>query len=250
MNRAPATYSPHFNYTWMPLPPSFAICPPGLEYLSHLDWLLIHQKYEVLELITSFETANKYEVRNRLGEMVYFATEENNWCVRNCLGTLRPFTMVISNHVGQQVIHLVRPFRCDGCCCPCCLQELEIQAPPGLPIGFIQQVWHPLLPKFVIQNEAHKDVLKIVGPCITSACFGDVVFEVLALDEKTSVGRISKKWGGVLQEFFTDVDFLGISFPLDLDVKMKAVMLGAGFLLDFIFFEEVGEGGGRCSVWC
>ncbi|KAK9403009.1 phospholipid scramblase 1-like [Crotalus adamanteus] len=118
--------------------------------------------------------------------MVYFATEENNFCVRNCLGSLRPFTMVISNHVGQQVIHLVRPFRCDGCCCPCCLQELEIQAPPGLPVGYIQQLWHPCLPKFVIQNEAHRDVLKIIGPFITSACFGNVVFEVTALDEKTS----------------------------------------------------------------
>ncbi|KAK9403008.1 phospholipid scramblase 1-like [Crotalus adamanteus] len=206
----------------------------------------IYQKYEILELITSFETANKYEVRNRLGEMVYFAREENNFCVRNCLGTLRPFTMVISNNVGQQVIHLVRPFRCDGCCCPCCLQELEIQAPPGLPVGYLQQLWHPFLPKFVIQNEAHRDVLKIIGPFITSACFGNVVFEVTALDEKTSVGKISKQWGGVLQEFFTDVDFLGISFPIDLDVKMKAVLLGAGFILDFIFFENAG----RCTVWC
>uniref|UniRef100_A0A8C6YG37 Phospholipid scramblase n=1 Tax=Naja naja TaxID=35670 RepID=A0A8C6YG37_NAJNA len=243
MNQAPTAitaYGYNPNAMWMPLPPSFAICPPGLEYLSQLDWLLIHQKYEILELITSFETANKYEVRNRLGEMVYFATEENNFCVRNCLGSLRPFTMVISNHVGQQVIHLVRPFRCDGCCCPCCLQELEVQAPPGLPIGYIQQLWHPCLPKFVIQDEAHRDVLKIIGPCITSACCGDVVFEVMALDEQTRVGKISKKWGGVLQEFFTDVDFLGISFPLDLDVKMKAVMLGAGFLLDYIFFESGG----------
>ncbi|XP_007426174.1 phospholipid scramblase 1-like [Python bivittatus] len=234
---------------WMPMPPSLPGCPPGLEYLSQIDWLLIHQKYEILELITSFETANKYEVRNRLGQMVYFATEENNCCVRNCLGTLRPFTMVIANHMGQHIISLVRPYRCISCCCPCCLQEMEIHAPPGFPIGYIKQIWDPCLPKFTLQNEVRKDVLKIIGPCLTSACCGDVNFELMALDEKTNVGRISKQWGGFLQEFFTDVDSLGIAFPLDLEVKIKAVVLGAAFLLDFMFFEE-GGGGQTLGVWC
>lgn len=30
---------------------------------------------------------------------------------------------------------------------------------------------------------------------------------------------------------FTDADFFGISFPMDLDVKMKAVCMGACFLI-------------------
>lgn len=30
---------------------------------------------------------------------------------------------------------------------------------------------------------------------------------------------------------FTDADFFGINFPMDLDVRMKAVMLGACFLI-------------------
>lgn len=45
------------------------------------------------------------------------------------------------------------------------------------------------------------------------------------------VGRISKHWSGILKEILTDVDTFGIQFPLDLDVKMKAVMLGACFLI-------------------
>lgn len=34
-----------------------------------------------------------------------------------------------------------------------------------------------------------------------------------------------------MRELFTDADFFGVSFPLDLEVKMKAVMLGAVFLI-------------------
>lgn len=45
------------------------------------------------------------------------------------------------------------------------------------------------------------------------------------------VGKISKQWSGLAREMFTDADFFGISFPMDLDVRMKAVMLGACFLI-------------------
>lgn len=50
-------------------------------------------------------------------------------------------------------------------------------------------------------------------------------------DESRSVGRISKQWGGLLQEALTDADDFGLQFPLDLDVKVKAVLLGATFLI-------------------
>lgn len=49
------------------------------------------------------------------------------------------------------------------------------------------------------------------------------------------VGKISKQWTGLVRELFTDVDNFGIQFPLDLDVKMKAVMLGACFLIVSLF---------------
>ena len=45
-------------------------CPPGLQYLTMVDQLLIKQKVEILEAVTGFETANKYEVLNSLGQNV------------------------------------------------------------------------------------------------------------------------------------------------------------------------------------
>lgn len=45
------------------------------------------------------------------------------------------------------------------------------------------------------------------------------------------IGRISKQWSGLLKEVFTDTDNFGIQFPMDLDVKMKAVLMGACFLI-------------------
>jgi hypothetical protein len=45
------------------------------------------------------------------------------------------------------------------------------------------------------------------------------------------VGRVTKQWSGLGKELFTDADNFGISFPLDLDVNVKATLLGAVFLL-------------------
>lgn len=51
------------------------------------------------------------------------------------------------------------------------------------------------------------------------------------MDEVSKIGKISKQWTGLLREAFTDADNFGIQFPMDLDVKMKAVMIGACFLI-------------------
>ena len=37
-------------------------CPPGLEYLLHVDQLLVKQQVELFEAFTGFETSNKYKV--------------------------------------------------------------------------------------------------------------------------------------------------------------------------------------------
>lgn len=50
------------------------------------------------------------------------------------------------------------------------------------------------------------------------------------------MGKISKQWSGLVREMFTDADFFGITFPMDLDVRMKAVMLGACFLIVSSFY--------------
>lgn len=42
-----------------------------------------------------------------------------------------------------------------------------------------------------------------------------------------------------MREMFTDADFFGINFPMDLDVRMKATMLGACFLIVRIYCSFV-----------
>ncbi|CAG0917882.1 unnamed protein product [Notodromas monacha] len=213
-------------------------CPRGLEYLTHVDQLLIHQKIELLEAFTGFETANKYTIKNTLGQKVYYAAEKSDCCTRNICGPIRPFDMKIYDLNKQEVLIFNRPLRCDSCLCFCCLQKMDVYASPGDFLGSIEQTWSIIHPRYVIKDAAGNPVLKMAGPCCTWSLCGDVEFEIFSESTGESVGKISKQWSGLAKEMFTDADNFGISFPLDLDVRMKAVLLGAVFLIDFMFFEQ------------
>ncbi|KAM3967721.1 phospholipid scramblase 1 isoform 2-T2 [Aphomia sociella] len=226
---------------WMTIPQGLSNCPPGLEYLSLIDQLLVRQKVELLEAFVGFETNNKYAIMNSVGQKVYFAVEDNDCCTRNCCGPLRPFDMKVYDNFRNEVIHLRRPLACDSCWCPCWLQSMEVTAPPGTVIGSIEQEWSICKPCYVIKDAVGDVVLRIKGPVCTFSLCGDVKFYVYSKDGETKVGKITKKWSGLAREAFTDADYFGISFPMDLDVKIKAVLLGACFLIDFMFFEKSGN---------
>ena len=115
--------------------------PPGLEYLTQIDQLLVKQKVEMLEAFLGCETNNKYEIKNTMGQDVYKAKEDNDCCNRNFCGPLRSFEMGITDASGNEVIHLSRPLACQDFCFPCCLQSMEVSAPPGNVIGTIEQQW-------------------------------------------------------------------------------------------------------------
>ncbi|XP_048736593.1 phospholipid scramblase 2-like isoform X1 [Ostrea edulis] len=231
---------------WVARPEPIAGCPPGLEYLTMVDQLLVKQQIELLEAFTGWETANKYKIVNSQGQQVYFAAEESDTCTRQCCGPNRGFTMHITDNMGQEVIRVTREFKC-GAGCPWCAcvdalaHEITIEAPPGQVVGYVkqEQSWCP--PNYSIQDANHQEILHMTGPvCMITGpcCPNDIDFDIMAKDGTTSVGKISKQWSGLMREYFTDADNFGVSFPMDLDVRMKAVMVGAVFLIDFMYFEQ------------
>ncbi|XP_070381723.1 phospholipid scramblase 2-like [Dermacentor albipictus] len=218
-------------------------CPPGLEYLMHVDQLLVHQQIQLLEMIVPFEQENKYVVKNTMGQFIFMAYEKSDLGTRCCCGGRRPFEMSLLDYRSVEVLRLYRPLRCDSCCCFCCLQEMEVYAPPGNIVGSIKQDWSVVFPYLSLRDSGGNVVLRIVGPCCTSSiCCNDVVFDIMTKDGKTKIGQLSKNFNGLLLEALTDIDNFTVTFPIDLDVKMKATLLGAVFLIDFIFFESAAGG--------
>jgi len=226
---------------WMAVPQGISGVPEGLEYLSQIDQLLVKQKVEVFEMLTDIETANKYKIKNSMGQNVYKAKEKSNFCARQCCGPLRSFKMKITDNNDREVLSIKRPLNCSSCCFPCCLQEMSVTSPiTGQLLGSIQQQWHCFLPVFSVLDDKGECVLTIEGPFCTFSFCGDVDFEIKDYQDNV-VGKISKQWSGILKEAYTDADNFGVSFPMDLHVNIKAVLLAAVFLIDFMYFEQPAD---------
>ncbi|XP_038060625.1 phospholipid scramblase 1-like [Patiria miniata] len=230
---------------WMESPGKISGLPSGLEYLAEIDQLLIHQQIEIFEALTNIDTKNRYAVRNTMGQQVYFVHEESDFWMRICCQSERGYLLHIVDNFGQEVIRVERPFKwCAGCCwfanADCCAWEVNVESPPGNIIGRVRQNQSPWKPYFDIIDASGNSVLKIRGPCCACqeiCCRSDVEFNVLSADEGSEVGKISKQWGGLVREWMTAADNFGVSFPRDMDAKVKALMLAAAFLVDYMYFE-------------
>ncbi len=78
----------------------------------------------VYAALAGFESNNKYEIRNSMGQNVFYAVEENDCLTRQCCGPLRSFTIRVLDNFGQEIITISRPLKCMSCFFPCCLQEV------------------------------------------------------------------------------------------------------------------------------
>ncbi|PSN41099.1 Phospholipid scramblase 1 [Blattella germanica] len=115
----------------------------------------------------------------------------------------------VKNSVGQKVYYAVEDSDCltRNCCGP--IRPFDMK----------------------ILDNYKNEVIHLNRPLACDSCWFPCCLQVLSRDGGTQVGKISKQWSGLLREAFTDADYFGITFPMDLDVKMKAVMLGACFLI-------------------
>ena len=65
--------------------------------------------------------------------------------------------------------------------------------------------------------------------------------QVTGSDGESQVGNITKQWTEGCREMCTNMSTFTVAFPEDLDVGMKASLIGASLLIDFMFYQNKGS---------
>lgn len=197
-----------------------------MDILQEHDTLAIQQIVEDVEVFTPFETKNKYRVLTADGEELFFAQEQGtHFFLMNYLKSRRPFELdVFSSENGAQLLKVERPFRFI-------FQDAVIYDPKGQRLGSIEGQIKPLQHYFHILNDRKQVIYHLCGPMIRPWTF-------YIKSGNDTVGKITKKWSGAIKETFTKADNFGIEFPRYASPEMRAVLLGAVFLIDFAYFER------------
>ena len=199
-----------------------------MESLSSLDALVVSQKKEWGEIMTGFEQKNKYVVADPSGNELFAAVEEGgSMILRFFLKALRSFEINIYTFEKKLVLKLKRPFRFY-------FHELHISDAQGNPLGTIQRRFTILRRKYSVLSNSGDEILQLFGPILHPWTF------IIKKDDD-ELGKITKKWSGLMKEGFTDADNFGVTFPAGMDIKTKSLLLGAVFLIDFVHFENKGN---------
>ncbi|GMR51225.1 hypothetical protein PMAYCL1PPCAC_21420, partial [Pristionchus mayeri] len=112
-------------------------------------------------------------------------------------------------------------------CCQCCQVLVEVEAPPGVVIGTVVQQSGACDPLYVGRDNSDQNIFDIV--CMMCSC-SDKVFEVR--DGRGYMGEVRRRWAGILNETLTkDHNNFGVSFPTEMPVIHKAILIGATFLV-------------------
>lgn len=199
-----------------------------MEALKDVDGFVVSQQKEWGEIVTGFETKNKYSVLDTAGRQLYMALEEDgSTLLRMFLKAARPFKITVKNSDNNTVIRADRPFRFY-------FHEISVYDNGGKFLGALKKRFSLLRRVYSVYDQQGREIYQLFGPLLKPWTF------IIKKDFK-ELGKITKKWSGLLKEGFTDADNFSVTFPADWDIKLKALFLGAVFLIDFVHFENTGN---------
>jgi len=196
--------------------------------------LVIRQRRELLELFTDFEQANKYAIQTENGAVAGWALEKPGgfarFLTRSFLKAMRPFELAVfgpEGPAGPPELTVKRPWTWF-------FAELDVWDRDGRPLGMVRQRWAWIRRRLDLETPDGRTIARITGPLLHPWTF---IAERGPEGSPREVGRIEKKWGGILKEGFTDADTFLVTFA-DPDRTFRRLLLAAAVLVDFRWFEN------------
>jgi hypothetical protein len=190
---------------------------------------VIKQHKEILEILSGFETKNKYiimdENKNQLGLMAEQGSGFLRILKRFFLRSHRPFDISIFNNQGEEALTLNRKFFWF-------FSDLFIDV-DGKRIGSIHRRFAFFQKRYTIHDNNGSVIFTIKSPFWRLWTFP--ILNKLDMP----VGIITKKWQGFLSEIFTDADAFLIKLDSpNLTPNDKTLLFASGISIDFDFFEN------------
>ncbi|XP_056408203.1 phospholipid scramblase 2-like isoform X2 [Hyla sarda] len=179
--------------------------PPGMELLLQVNQLIVKEKFSVSQGLGS-----SYDVLNHLGQRL-LQTDQNIGC---CCPV---YDVSFRDNSGNDVLKLLEARSCT------CTPQISVTCLSGAPVGFVKLHVNHLVTHLSVMDSSNKVILLILGPSLRDSIFGNSTFEVKSRDEQHVVGIIKMETDHVL-----------VSFPLDMEVAVKALLLGSSLFLSHL----------------
>lgn len=198
--------------------------------------IMVKQKKSWLEILTSFESQSRYQIFAPTGEQMGTIQEAGNglwrFIVRAFLRTHRPFRIEIKNMANQTVLKCHRKFFWF-------FSDIFVETADGHRLGSAHRRFAIFSKRYTMTDSAGQDFARIHSP------FWRIwTFKVFDPAGDVEQARVTKKWGGLAREYFTEADTFVVDFGARAwKAHERAVLFATALSIDFDFFEKSGSGG-------
>lgn len=229
-----------------------------------LQGIYIKQKMSLTEVLTGFNTANKYQVfelsnsGNALRKQIFQCTETSDCCDRMCMA---PECRGISLNVAkvaqntdfeeEVVLRLVRECQCTCCCCN--RPEMKVYYVERGNNMYLGKVVDPFdccthnYEVFDANNQKRFHVaadccqLGFICNCPCDSC-ETIEFKLWSGDKQRQENSIVKKGAGCAKNAISTADNFAVPFPMGATWQDKALLLALALMIDFLQFEDHSSG--------
>ncbi len=214
------------------------VCPPGLQSLLEEGQVVVHLGNLRQNLVVNDNALARMEVINETRHVLFHVEQEEKL---NDTDSDKSFFFRFYGRDRQEVMQVYSPHTQSCVCCGAswhCLKSCTFQAiiyaPPGVVIGFLRRSHTRYVQEYQILNAQEEAVLTLRG--------GGQDLEIFSLDLDSELGRISvHRWVGIMHEVRRTAKDWGLTFPVDLDIHVKASLVGAVFAINWLLSTKGGK---------
>ncbi|KYN05147.1 Phospholipid scramblase 2 [Cyphomyrmex costatus] len=208
---------------WVSTPRSHLNAITGTQFLDGVEQLEIQQVIDLSTLLGRLDKGIQYRVKVPRAETLFLAMESKMETESRLCGWYKGFVLNVLDQCGETAFII----RKDPSLLhvPCSRQRITVES--ANLIGSVEKNFSPIGPSFTVYNAIQEPLCNIYGPFTCDCCmFKEAQFQIVSLDGSHQVASLIHQWDHLAVDYI-----LLLTFPIDTDVRLKSLLLGASFLI-------------------
>ncbi|KAM7539364.1 hypothetical protein Aperf_G00000056278 [Anoplocephala perfoliata] len=208
-----------------PTLPDFEV-PAGLRFLLRTTQLRVYRVPIEGENKCCSAFPRKFYVADSEGNPILEGAETSGWCARLCAESCHGFELDFRDADGVTVLSLEKTTACSVFYC-CNAPAISVASGTDN-YGTVTHSGSIPHTRLILSDAIDRPQLRLLGPCARQSRYIDGIFKLKCFAERGSLGRL-------IVQHFAGMDSYQIFFPVDMDLRMKCLLIASAVLLDCIF---------------
>nr|XP_034193373.1 phospholipid scramblase 2-like isoform X1 [Osmia lignaria] len=199
----------------------------GSHFLGNVEQLEIHQIVDLSTLLGRSEKGLQYRVKVPKAETLFLAMEARSENRTNGLSWSKWIRRDCTFNILDQCGEVAFVMRINSQWTYTLNKLYKITVGSSNLIGTVEENFSILGPSFTVYDSMRKQLCNIYGPNVCGCCmYKEAQFQVIAIDGTHQIASLMHQWDNTLHDYT-----LLITFPADIDIKLKSLLLAAAFLM-------------------